>query len=344
VMMGCDECCSESDPCIICADNFDRADSTDIDTGSECGWSEDAGNPTITSNVLRVSSANAVIISTTQQPDGDPDVYLTVSVRSSASGDKIRLIGDYLDASNYHYLEVTIGVSGSMAIGKRTAGVDATLASGSVSAPANTWLSMDLCINATRISSIAGGLLLSSATTASNPEFGLGTGGTVTGNVEFDDFTAEVSGADCSACFALCEECIDGKSPLQIKLVVPAGTFSNLSCTLPQCQSLEGTFFLPRVTSCVWLLCLDTIGGGCCVANAVRFSFIGGVMRIDFGNVSGEGGCSCCTVSCDAHSFRLAYAGDQDCMNFEDLQLPWTGSTLFRCTSSAGKYVEISAA
>lgn len=341
------KCCCDGggeDPCDICSDAFNRSDSSDISTGSDCGWDEEAGDPTIASNVLRFTTASAIAVSTTQQPDGDPDVFLTVLARASASGDKARLIGAYVDASNYHYCEVIFG-TGTVTIGKRTAGTDSTLVTESISAPINTWLSMNLCLTPTNISSSTGGGVLSAATTASSPEFGLGTGGTVTGNVEFDDFTAAKSGVSCFACFGRCQDCLDFQAPLQLKLVVPSGTFSSLGgCTLAECQALEGTFFLQGGT-CTWSLCLDDLGGGCCPASGVRVSFLAGFIWVDFGNVVGDGLCGCCVSGCDGHSFRLAYVGAPDCMNWLDLEIPFFGSgSSTRCTSSSGKSVFISAA
>ena len=95
---GC-PCCGT---CEITTDDFDRADDTDIDTGSSAGWTETAGSWEIVSNTLRTASSSAKATCDTTHPDAVPSHYVSVTVYG-ADTDQLRVhVGD-------HYAQLTIG-------------------------------------------------------------------------------------------------------------------------------------------------------------------------------------------------------------------------------------------
>ncbi|HEY2894903.1 MAG TPA: hypothetical protein VGJ16_11840 [Pirellulales bacterium] len=68
-------CCCQG--CSICSDDFDRADGTDVDTGSSCGWTEVSGDWFIDSNVLGPDNPNEIARCDTAAAAG------TIAVRAS---------------------------------------------------------------------------------------------------------------------------------------------------------------------------------------------------------------------------------------------------------------------
>lgn len=93
-------CACES--CEICADNFDRDDDTDVDTGSACGWTETAGSWEIVDDTLRTASSSATLDCDATHPDATPTHYVKCDLYG-ANGDELRIgVGD-------HYAQLKIG-------------------------------------------------------------------------------------------------------------------------------------------------------------------------------------------------------------------------------------------
>lgn len=133
-VMAC-KCCN--DECAICSDNFNRADGSDIDTGSACGWTESSGSWSISSNTLVTSSTSAVAKNNTPHPDAISSAVVSADL-SGNSGDKPRILVDFTDTSNYHFAELTIGTNGCLALYSRIAGTNTLLAIKPFSIAANT--------------------------------------------------------------------------------------------------------------------------------------------------------------------------------------------------------------
>lgn len=117
---GC-KCCLQA--CGIVSDAFDYtgAPSSSLWTVVSGTWSGAAlGSPT---DAMQGSTDGVLI---TQAAALNSKTYATVVVKG-ASGDQGRLIVNYADASNYHYLQVTIGATGCLELHRVQGGTDTLL-------------------------------------------------------------------------------------------------------------------------------------------------------------------------------------------------------------------------
>lgn len=214
--LGCGwACCGD---CTICADTWAGvADGTDVSTGTNCGWTETAGSWSVVGETVTVASADAVLLSNTPQPDGTAEQSITVSLKSSTDGDLIRVLVAYVDADNYHFAEVKVGASGYLRLYRRLAGTNTLLqAFDTPLFVAGTFQAIVVCLTdqQTRITAYIEGLRSTTQITAAllvrndAAQFGLATGGTVTGTISFDGFTARSTKDTCPDCSLPPEECI----------------------------------------------------------------------------------------------------------------------------------------
>jgi hypothetical protein len=242
---GC-PCCS-SGPCQFASDTFNRADNTDINTGSTVGWTETSGSWSIASNKLSTSSANAKATASTAHPDGTPYMKVVTIVQGDTSGDTIRIdVGDI-------YAEAKLGAgTGYLKIydsGGNVVSEDDTLTLHTGSAYTFT-----VCVNSSGVqASLFLGFTVTNITwlgTVTGSTFALGTGGTVTGTVTFDSVTADRVEAACSTCGVFCNAaCNDNTSPAYYQVVISG--MANGSCG--SCASYDGTYILHQTSSdCAW--------------------------------------------------------------------------------------------
>lgn len=184
-------CCA----CPICEDDFDRGDDTDIDTGSTCGWTEDAGAWEIKTNTLRTSSSSAVASVTSVHPDTPYATYIEATLYG-ASGDELRILIDYADTSNYLFAQLTIGdPNGCLELYRRSGGSNTLLTAVRVVAAASTAHLVKVYwgedkTDTEMFGAVFGSAILLFEETGTNDQVGLGTG-TVAGEVRFDDFVFE---------------------------------------------------------------------------------------------------------------------------------------------------------
>lgn len=117
------KCCCQ---CDICEDDFDRSNSSDVSTGSDCGWTEVAGDWSIASNVLSISSADAAL---SLNASVGSNFYARVDA-GVASGKKSRLACDFVDEDNYlaAEFELTAASQTTCRIIRRASGVESVLA------------------------------------------------------------------------------------------------------------------------------------------------------------------------------------------------------------------------
>jgi hypothetical protein len=180
-------CCGS---CEICTDDFTRADSTDIDTGSSCGWTETAGSWEIASNTLRTASSNAEATCDTTHPDAVPSHYVSVSMYGATSDELIVHVG------TTHKAIVTIGSpNGCLALYDGGTLLTKML----IDAPATTAKTLKVWYGLTPVADgadsqlaaqwDAGTILRYNVTRAGNG-VALGTG-TIASTVRFDDFIYE---------------------------------------------------------------------------------------------------------------------------------------------------------
>jgi hypothetical protein len=112
-------CCA---PCTIATDDFNRANDTNISTGSSCGWTEVSGDWSIDTNALTPDNPNEIVICNTSAAAGTISVRATCTVIGNADGDELYFILKYLNTSNYWYAKATVGASGLLEIYSVTGG------------------------------------------------------------------------------------------------------------------------------------------------------------------------------------------------------------------------------
>jgi hypothetical protein len=197
------------EPCLIWQDTFNRADSTTL--GGQ--WIEQAGDSAIVSNALRFTTANALATSDEQADNNSGfQFYIKATVRASASGDVARVYF-WLNSTNWTCLELTFGAGGGLKIITNESGSQSTLRecsdSESLLLSTATWYEVvfgyqQFChTNGALCQSHQGtwSALIDNVPYITSPEdrhlpsdlhsVGLGTGATVTGNVEFDSVRVE---------------------------------------------------------------------------------------------------------------------------------------------------------
>lgn len=210
-------CCCDADPCVLCSDNFNRSDSSDIDTGSSCGWTERSGAWEILSNRLR-STSSGVATTDTLQP-GAQGNYISVTIWGDTAGDTAQVVvnldhnaGTPLD--NYDYVEVTFSATVGQIRIMEIVGGGAPNQLAATTANLNIALSTDhtllVCL---RDGDIAAALTHGGTTTYLNTELdgdedtSVGLGSSTSGNVEFDDWSFERNknqNSECNDCGASC--------------------------------------------------------------------------------------------------------------------------------------------
>lgn len=242
---GC-ACCG----CDICADNFNRSNSSDVSTGSACGYTEIAGDWSIASNKLSVASAFAVLqLGASTTGDNKITVTLTLSEDDEAG----RLIFDLVDDDNYLCVEYS-RVAGAYHLGivRRASGVDTSLVDGITSG--STTQTVTACYNAEQgrlVATFDSFGQTSVLETVSVGAIGLGTGAGSTA-VEFEDLVVvkSATSGDCLNCQNPCFIC-SGISPISWQL--DFASIANETCG--DCNDLNGTYYLSERTSHVSTQC-----------------------------------------------------------------------------------------
>lgn len=125
--------------CRLFQDNFQRADSSDV--GDE--WDEVSGGWEIASNRLKNTASNSLIVVAKGRDvpgsDGLPHTQaIWAPTNSVSSGAVYRVVVDYVDSDNYHFLEITDGTPGSVRLWKRSSGSN-TAVSAAVSKAAGSY-------------------------------------------------------------------------------------------------------------------------------------------------------------------------------------------------------------
>lgn len=218
--LGC--CCASTPSCTIFADDFNRADDTDI--GSD--WTEVSGDFSIASNKLSITATTSAKVTTTVSHSASA-ITLAAEVTSSSSGDEVRL---YIGSN---YAEVVFsGGSGSLNVnGDSTAPGKVT-----VTLTAGMTYTMTFCISEAGqlVATINGQKAYKGVSPASSGvSFGIGTGSTHAGTATFDTFTSQVVSSDCESCFS-CEPCT-GTVQASVTLTIAGATngYFNASWVLP---------------------------------------------------------------------------------------------------------------
>ena len=229
----CELCRPDPLACIIHEDGFDRPDN--IDPG--CYWEEVTGDHDIVSNLLETITAG-IIISRRPNGYGDSEAYITVSITAPSNGNSAKVICDYTDASNYHYLSISWGVAsgttdGRFQLYRRSGAVDTALLTDPKVIPglnAGDTANVTLCFYGTFIEATVNNVNDGAGTTSvGGDRAGLG-GGNV--SVKFNDWSFEyllgTAGTEnCGDCiiFVYCDACVDGIATDQLRLRIDLGEF-----------------------------------------------------------------------------------------------------------------------
>lgn len=210
-------------------------------------FSTSSGSWSISSGTLRTTSASALITGLVANPNADANTKVQVDITMSTAGDLARV---YLDDTDWS-IEVKYGTGSYIRIlegSTERARCDCTIATGTHAVCASINGSV---IRGTIVASTGPTVLRTAETTGSfsGDGWGLGTGGTVTGTVQFDNVTVSIVSEDCA-------ECEEGDCPIEsdctaICTVIPPSIdvtidhIVNLSCG--ECDSLNGTWNAPFI-------------------------------------------------------------------------------------------------
>ena len=189
-------CCG----CEYFADNFNRDDETDI--GAD--WTEVAGDWSIASNKLAISSANA--IADCLATGGTNGRIVVVTVQAANTGDKIRvyLSRNPTPGGTSYYAEIIWGASGTVKL------YEGAVEKGSAAlATSTSAIEVRLCGSYNEMVCWAGTSVVAGTTASTNwlaagYDAALGTGATCTGQATFEDFSLESHFTDDPACEPCC--------------------------------------------------------------------------------------------------------------------------------------------
>lgn len=229
----CDTSCCAT--CAIFTDDF----ATDR-TGTD--YTIVSGTPTVSSGVLTTGSTGFLIVENTAGTTGHGRV--TITGKADTSGGTFRVIGSYVDSSNYLFGELTInGASSTWKLWKRVSGSDTQLGI-TTTFTASTSTNYTICVSwdgtyAVGIATIGSAIKLTrDAFTGSGNKAGFGAspnGGTVT----FDDFTFAKAKIDDAACVT-CGGNVCGSS-----LAYDGGFEFNISGWGGCCAGFDGLYIIP---------------------------------------------------------------------------------------------------
>lgn len=289
-----DDCedCKPADPtlgCIIHADAFNGSDSTDLG----CYWEEVSGDHEVETLTL-LTITPGIVISKIPNPYGSSSAYITVGISAPDDGDSARVICDYVDPDNYHFLQVNWGVTGTgnadgtFMLYKRTGGSDTALldeAKVITGVNGGDSVAVTICF----FEGYFEGMVSNGTTTfvdyALSTEHGgerAGLGGD-SADVRFDNWSFEhlfgtEDTEDCGNCLTPvdgCIPCLHTEMPDQLKVSIPGVTFSTtgegtpfpgIGCASPgedgcplEDETFPPTWILPQTesdTDCSW--CVKT--------------------------------------------------------------------------------------
>jgi hypothetical protein len=257
---------------------------------------------------------SGIYLSTTPQPGGGPGMNIVVGMTPFATGDKLRIIVDYVDASNFLFLEATAGTGGTLAIWRKAGGADTLKKSIGAAIPAGTTTIVGLCITADGLVAAASvgttPILTGVIVSATNPGWGLGTGGTLAGTATFGISFTRRTDDSCGNCASLCPDCFNGLMSAEYQVSIPPAFTAN-GCTGPQCASVSGTYYIPMIVSgCTGNICTPAYT---CVGDLYVYL----VFRTGMGGFF-------CYLHCEIANFgNVAFPGCSDHTEFGGLRQTW---------------------
>lgn len=246
-------CCCNSCPAYA-TDDFNRADNTNIDTGSTAGWTESSGAWAIASNTLQCTTAGIALCDTTH-PDGDFTMTVEADFSHTNSGSSCELIVACHDTSEFYAARFVVGGTPSISIRTGAGGTLKTLTTG-LTIATNTTYRGKVCVTPEgHITAYIDGVAKLTALYA-DMSFGTrtkcGLRGIGTGTATFDNFSvAKARNTDASTC----PEC-----------EIAPGVFTScegLSPPASPCTSIStpAAITLPANGAEEWTETIITIGG-----------------------------------------------------------------------------------
>lgn len=183
----CPNCCTLAG-CVYESDAFDRADSSSL--GAK--WTETAGDWSIASNTLAVSSASAKATCTTLHPTPTNKYIVSATVKFTTDGDVARVyVGD---SAYYAELERITSSCGRMRL------YDGATCKGSVGVSLSTWTRLVVCSEEDKVHVGTGGSpMLTIPATVTSSIVALGTAACA-GTVSFEDFSLSKHYEDDATC------------------------------------------------------------------------------------------------------------------------------------------------
>lgn len=248
----CWKCC-----CRILTDPFTRADDTDIGGG----WDEVEPGAAIASNRLRMTSAGCLVVTTAESSGNSYHVQVTAIPRSA--GIHFRVICDYVDDDNYHFLDVHFRHTGSTStiqLYRRASGSDTAIGDPNdfthwaVDAEQILYLCLSddgRLVGSVGNSASAIAFPSVSATTTAHAGTKIGLMLADAGTIDWDDLdwqTHKSERESCPACELSCNICT-GASAGQELLLTIAGV-ANGSCS--DCGNLNAAVVIPLRCNCIW--------------------------------------------------------------------------------------------
>lgn len=326
-------CCCENVACDIFADNFDRADGP---VGAD--WTTVSGTWAIDTNRLKCT-ASGLLLCNTVHPDSEVKQWAAFTCTPITNQDKARVILDYVDSNNYHYVELEMGTTApAIRFYVVTAGAPFQIGSDvTVAAPLGASYSLVGCHDGVRIAARFNGTWYCQVSTA-HGGYKTGVGASVAGaQFTFDNFDYNKLQSSTEptcpgmGCPGDCSVCTGGTAPANIQVVLSGITNAGLGgCT--DCSNLDGTYLLTyagEVSSgvCHWILGINidtNCTGGPINWNIIEaFTAPGGLFTVRI-RYSGATGVSFIDTS-----------PDYDCLNWSSYSVPYSGSSGYCIGSSA---------
>lgn len=281
---GCD-CCGGAPPdCTVLADTFDRANSTNL--GSD--WTETTGDSTIDTNRLKFTTTSAKATCNTDSPTAAR--VITVKAYGSTANNLARIwCGDWIIEIKFSTTAGSVKIIDS---GGTTRSTSAT----NLNVGLSTDLPVSICYDGSTLEAELDGIDNSYVyypASISDLTNGLGTGATVSGSVQFNDWDLQLLDGDCPCPLVLaggdqgCSNCTSTVAAYYWMVDV-SGVTNSGTCT--SCSNYDRSYILTP-TGASTCIGSDPTAQVCC--------YISAPIPI---------GVTCSTAPTGPHSARLSLA------------------------------------
>lgn len=333
-------CCCDGVACVICADNFDRTDGTDITTGSACGWTEESGAWEIATNRLRATGPTGIVSCNTFQA-GVPGNYISVNISSDRNNRTANVVVNFEDTSNYDFVEVNFSATtGQIKIWEVVAGTPNELAASAstLNIALNTDHLLLVCLRGGFLNvKLTHGATTTGLTTAldgqADSKVGLARGkigGGPDGNIEFDNWSYERNASEltgCNDCQTNCADCVGcngGFATNWYQVSITGVKNPPVTDRCSQCEGINGTYLICFVGPTVCIGSFDS-GFNPCFGGDPFSNLV--TINLDFTTTQIQVSIQYTSFS-QSHvvKYLLTTAGGVDCMNLFDELMTFSSS------------------